>query len=402
MKVPLPDTEILDFIDERKSSDTNLCSTKISSDVSPDVLRVVANITHELKTPLHSILSVTSLLKSEVDGSLSPEQKKQIEIISRNGEHLLSLITDLLSFSSSSATSRVVRIEKISLAPFLQKIVQELEPLATRKNVRIILETSKTPEYIHSDQSLLFKIVSNLLGNAIKFSKDGDDISIIAEATRDIHTREVNGLQIQVIDSGIGMDLNTKERLFSAFFQHDASNTRKYGGVGLGLSLVKAAVDKLEGNISVQSEVSQGSIFTVEIPDLKDKLIQPEILFADDDESIRESMRIILEEQSYKVRLCTISNLMNYFVEKNPDILILDIGPPEYNGLKVLSEIRFNFKEMNVPVIGMSVSDSPKARSKAFSEGVSDLIAKPFELNEFLARINVQWERLLRLKEVVR
>ena len=353
-----------------------------------DAFRLVANLTHELKTPLHSILSVAGLLAAEVDGPISSEQKKQVEIIQRNGTHLLELINSLLNYSSGSAESRAPDLERVCPSHILKSIIDELSPLALNQGISLSLNSQRVPEYIYTDLSLFRRIIVNLLGNALKFTRTGGEVIVNLEGQT-----IGGGLFIEVIDTGIGMSSSTKESLFRAFYQEDGSNTREFGGVGLGLSLVKSAVEKLSGEISVESELGQGSIFRVRLPDQSAFVKIPEIHVVDEDSIARAGVTMLLREEGYNVWSGNFDQLSERLLSGVPDLLIIDVGPPSFHGLLVLKNIITLLPDAKIPVIGMSASVDPKSRLKAFDEGVSDLIAKPFESKELIVRVKTQLER---------
>jgi CheY-like chemotaxis protein len=351
-----------------------------------DPFRIIANLTHELKTPLHSILTVASLLKSEVDGVLNEEQQKQVGIILRNGEQLLELITDLLSHASGSTQTRRLNIRKINPLEVIRKLIQDVVPLAEQKKITIISEIEQCPKEFYSDEGLFYRIASNILGNAIKFSKSDGEVIISVEKSLS------RGIIIRIVDSGIGMNQTTKEKLFTAFYQEDASSTRQYGGVGLGLALVKSSIEQLGGSISVQSEPGEGSIFTIELPDISDRAVHHRILVADNDDGIQNALSMLLKKEGYEVEICSIPEMPERCLNSFPSLLLLDIGIVREAEIEVLRNAKKLLSEAGIPVIGMTTSSHPRERSRAFSEGVSDVLSKPFETEELLARVKLLLE----------
>jgi CheY-like chemotaxis protein len=351
-----------------------------------DPFRIIANLTHELKTPLHSILTVASLLKTEVDGGLNEEQQKQVGIILRNGEQLLELITDLLSHASSSTKTRRLNIKKINPFEGIKKLVQDVVPLAEQKKVTISSELEYCPKEFFSDEGLFYRIVSNILDNAIKFSKPEGEVYLSIEKSLS------QGMIIRIVDSGIGMNQTTKEKLFTAFYQEDASSTRQYGGVGLGLALVKSSIEQLGGSILVQSELGKGTIFTIELPDISDRAVHHRILIADNDDGIRNALKMLLKKEGYEVEICSIREMSEKCLNSFPSLLLLDIGIVGEAEMVVLQSAKKLLSEAGIPIIGMTTSSHPRERSRAFSEGVSDVLSKPFETEELIARVKLLLE----------
>lgn len=346
-----------------------------------DYLRHIANITHELKTPLHSILSVASLLSSEVDGPLNSEQKKQVAIINRNGENLLSLITSLLEYSAGSTGSNQLSLRALNLNRFIQELTEELRPVAEKKNLLLKLTLTECPDRFFTDKNLLRKIIVNLVSNAIKFSPVG--------AAIEINVWYETVLNIQIVDSGIGMSPDVKESVFKAFFQVDSSSTRTYGGVGLGLSLVKSACDKLSGSLDLQSEEGKGSIFTIKLPDLFSQAPKIKVLLIEEDESVREAIGYSLKDEGYELIVSSNDTIVKDLIHHEPTLIVLDILGSDKKGPDLISTIRSNAISKEIPILGMSANDDPRERADAFSKGVSDLMLKPFDMSEFLIRVNI-------------
>ena len=353
----------------------------LSSDtLTQDYLRHLANITHELKTPLHSILSVATLLSSEVDGPLNEEQKKQVSIISRNGENLLNLINSLLEYSASSTDSNKLSIVPIDLKRSMEDLYEELQPVAEKKQIKLKLNISECPQKFYTDISLLRKIIVNLVSNSIKFSPSHSVIEINAWMD--------SNLNLQIVDSGIGMSPEVKDQVFKAFFQADSSSTRLYGGVGLGLSLVRVACDKLNGTLELQSEQGKGSIFTVKIPDLFDLAPKIKVLLVEEDESVREAISYCIKDVGYQLILANPSEVINTIIQDQPTLIVLDVGSSDRKGAELVRNIRSTLAGAQIPILGMSANDEPKERAEAFALGITDLLLKPFDLSEFLVRIN--------------
>lgn len=345
-----------------------------------DYLRHLANITHELKTPLHSILSVATLLSSQVDGPLNEEQKKQVSIISRNGENLLDLINSLLEYSASSTDSNKLSVAPVDLKRSIEHLYEEIQPVAEKKDINIKLNISECPQKFYTDISLLRKILINLVSNSIKFSS--------ANSVIEINVWMDGFLNLQVVDSGIGMTPEVKDQVFKAFFQADSSSTRLYGGVGLGLSLVKAACDKLNGTLNLQSEDGKGSIFSVKIPDLYDLYPKIKVLLIEEDESVKDAISYCLKDVGYQLILAKPSEVINAIIQEQPTLIVLDVGSSDRKGAELVRNIRSTLAGTKIPILGMSANDEPKERAEAFSLGITDLLLKPFDLSEFLVRIN--------------
>ncbi|MCB0325027.1 MAG: response regulator [Bdellovibrionales bacterium] len=364
-----------------------MANEKDKSVAEDDFSRVVANLTHELKTPLHSMLAVASVLRSEVDGSLTTEQQRQVDIIIRNGEQLLELITDLLQFSSTSTTTRRLNLRRFDVRSFFDHLIGAIRPVAEKGNVSISTETEKLQRWFVSDKTLLQRIVGNLLSNAVKFSPDGGEISCFAETTKD------GSLHVQIADSGIGMPPEVVKQIFSQFYQGDSGDAKRFGGVGLGLALVQKSLELLGGAIEVQSEPGQGSLFTIRIPSAEHALETRKVLIVDSDASVRLSLKECLGGEGYQV--CFVDeagDVLSQIAELRPDLVMLDVAQ-DGRGFTQLADIRTTSWGRDLPILLMSALDGPQERGKGFELGASDFIVKPFDLAELIARVRSQVER---------
>lgn len=349
-------------------------------EVSLDPLRIIANLTHELKTPLHAIISTTSILQSEIDGKLSEEQKKQVSIVLRNSEHLLEMINSLLNYSSTLTPTRHLSIKKISVSKLIASLVAEIGSFALSRDIKLEFIDDSSKQEIFSDSDLLKRIISNLLSNALKFTKQDGTVSIYLQDSQGSNVRVV------IADTGVGMDQQTKENIFSAFYQADTSSTREYGGVGLGLSLVKSACSQIQAKIKVESELDKGSIFTVEIPDLRQKLRKRKAFFVSDDSALFDSLRLVLEDDLFELEKILFDEFYIRLNDLNQDIILLDdLGDESFYSLtNNLSKISLSARSNIICFL-----NTKKAEKRAFfiDAGFKDVLYKPFNSSELIEKI---------------
>ncbi|ADE35962.1 PAS domain S-box protein [Methanohalophilus mahii] len=216
----------------------------------------LANMSHELRTPLNSVIGFSDILLKEIKGELNDSQKKYISNISNGGRHLLDLINDILDLSKIEAGKMELACEDLNLDSVFSEIESVISPQAQKKSID--LEISKPADIeINADKSKIKQIIFNLLSNAIKFTDENGKVSMSAgEVDRD-------QVEITVKDTGIGIPEDKLDKIFDPFMQADSSTSRKYGGTGLGLPLVKEYVEMHGGEILVESEVGKGSVFTL-------------------------------------------------------------------------------------------------------------------------------------------
>lgn len=219
----------------------------------------VSNITHELLTPMTSIKGFTELLYNSTTGGINDEQKKSLKIILRNSQRLIKLINGLLDAAYLEKNMFELKFASVSMNDILTKAAQDVQPQAREKQITIIQEIPHLTE-IHGEEERLTRVITNVLSNAIKFTPDNGKVTIAAEENSDT-------VKISIADTGIGIPADKLSRIFERFYQVDGSTTRKYGGVGLGLSICKGIIEKHNGLIWAESGGNgNGSTFHIVLP----------------------------------------------------------------------------------------------------------------------------------------
>lgn len=218
----------------------------------------LANVNHELRTPLSSIIGYARLLRRETEGQISSLQRENLEDLLRNAERLLGLIDSLLDFAKIEAGKMDLKLEPVKIDALVQEAAAIIKPMLNGNSVHIILDISPDIAPLHTDREKLRQIILNLLGNAVKFTDRGE-IRISAY-------RQNADLELAVADNGIGIDPQDIDRIFDEFDRGRLTSDGKYRGTGLGLAIVKKLVDLLGGSVAVESNVGKGSTFRVTLP----------------------------------------------------------------------------------------------------------------------------------------
>ncbi|MDW7731903.1 MAG: PAS domain S-box protein [Methanolobus sp.] len=243
-------------ITERKKAEHSLIEAKMMAEENSRIKsEFLANMSHELRTPLTAILGFSDMLGSEMFGQLNEKQLRFADHIHKSGEHLLELINDVLDLSKIEAGKMELECENFSVSKVFAEIQTLMAPLAARKKIDLRIENNIQTTEIFADRLKFKQIMYNLLSNAIKFTPDQGKVLVVAK-------NNDNEIHVSVSDSGIGIPENRMEDIFNPFTQVDASNKRRYGGTGLGLTLVKQFVEMQNGRVWVESREGEGSTFT--------------------------------------------------------------------------------------------------------------------------------------------
>ncbi|TYO97288.1 MASE3 domain-containing protein [Desulfallas thermosapovorans] len=221
----------------------------------------LANTNHELRSPLTAIIAFTELLSDKETGPLNPLQRDYLNEISDSSHDLLNRVNEIAELSRIKAGKLVLNLEKVNLEEVITGVARRLKPQFENKGVDLKLSIAADLPAVRADHGRLGQILTNLMGNAIKFTAPGGWVRVNAALQP-----EDSKISVSVADNGIGIDLEEQVAVFKMFYQVDGTSSRKYGGTGIGLTLVKNLVEMHGGTITLQSNVGRGSLFTFTIP----------------------------------------------------------------------------------------------------------------------------------------
>ena len=377
-------------ITEKKKMLDDLIASKDKAEESDRLKSAfLANISHEIRTPMNGIMGFSELLK---DPHLSGEEKEEyIELINESGRRMLNLINDLLNISLIDAREAKLEIAETPVNLLLGDLQAFFKPEADKRGLRLSCSRALSDDasIIMRDRTKLTQVMTNLIQNAIKFtSKGGIDFG---------YTRNDEILEFYVIDSGIGIPADKKERIFDRFHQVNNSLTRDHEGAGLGLSISKAFVELLGGTIHVESVDGAGSNFSFTIPYTPLHLptadcqlpASPCILIAEDDAMSALLLKKSLKDENFTF-LCAENGWEAVeLVQVHPEInlVLMDIKMPVMNGYEATKLIKEH--RPLLPIIAQSAFTSKEERQKAKEAGCDDFITKPIRKDELLEKMQV-------------
>lgn len=369
----------------------------------------MANMSHELRTPLNAIIGYSEILTEEFEDNGDGQSLTDVRKIHVAGKHLLGLINDILDLSKIEAGKMEVFVETFPFSKFLDEIVATVGPLIEQKENVLIIQAKGELGAAQSDQTKIRQILFNLLSNAAKFTERG---TITVEATR-LNRDGRDWLQLCVADSGIGMTPEQLEKIFDAFTQAEESTTRSFGGTGLGLTISKRFCEMLGGQLTVESELGEGSRFLVCIPasfaassepgEVTVRTLQQavpaedfmprhnEILVVDDDPDARDLTRRFLEKEGYPVVTASSGiEALELLKHRHPMAITLDVMMPGMDGFAVLQTLKHDAALANIPVIMISMADHADI---GYAMGVTAYLNKPPDqkrLGEILQRYRTE------------
>lgn len=381
-------------IQNLKKSKQDLERAKKEADKANNIkTQFLANMSHEMRTPMNGIMGIAQLL---LYTKLDEQQKEYIELLKESSERLMRIINDILDLSKIESGEIKVSEKPFHLREVFEKMISEYKEII--KNKKLLFKTlydDKLPEVILGDELKMIQIISNVLGNAVKFTLQGE---IFLEFNRG----DDESIQIIIGDTGIGIPQESKEVIFDIFTQVDESNTRKFGGTGLGLAITKQLVNKMNGKIEVESELGKGSRFIITLPLVCENVIleaneekgnenlanEISILLAEDDLINQKVIHSLLEARGYEVDIAVNGEeVITKSKEKKYDVILMDISIPIIDGLEATKIIREAHINKNTPIIALTAHVYSSIREVCLQNGMNDYLAKPVKADELYEKI---------------
>jgi len=351
----------------------------------------LANMSHELRTPMNAIIGFSEILVERLQEKLEPKYVGFLRSILQSGQHLLSIINDILDLSKVEAGKMELYPETFAVQPAIESVCQVMKGLSGKKSIVFEIDVAEDARELETDHAKFKQILYNLLSNAVKFSKTNGVVIIRAR-------RNGENLSFSVIDRGIGIAPEHQAVIFDEFRQIDTATSRTYGGTGLGLSLVKKFVELQRGTVSLASTLGEGSDFTFTLPvrftsaSIPSPIVSPggvvippgeRVLVVEDEDEAFDTLGAYLQSAGYvPIRARSGEEALKLARVMNPRAITLDLVLPGMEGWQVLRQLKADPETCDIPVIIVSMLEN---RELALAFGAEDYFLKP-----------VDWPRLLR------
>jgi len=358
----------------------------------------IANISHELRTPIHAIIGFTDIL---LENEWDPERRKQIEAIKLASDTLLYLVNGILDLSKIEAGLFQFDMDDFEFRPVIENVFSILKLKAAHKQLKFSFSIeSDVPAYLTGDKHRLTQILLNLLDNALKFTIEGAVKLFIGVGAQQ---EDKVTLEFRIKDTGIGIPEHKVQSIFGRFTQAEEDTTRKYGGTGLGLNICKLLVEKQGGHISVTSTEGKGSEFsfslTFVIPSEISTLLTQQkpaerlatagrILMCEDNETIQYLTQKLVENTGWTLDIAANGLEGVELLKKGKyDLVLMDIQMPQMDGYQATQVIRGELKS-EVPIIALTAHSMIKEKGRCLAMGMNDYLSKPFDKKELLDKVS--------------
>jgi len=362
--------------------------------------RFLANMSHEIRTPLNAVLGFAELMQYT---SIDKRQEEYVEAIGSSGKVLLNLINDILDLSKIESGKDRIDIVDFNIINMVSSVLKMIGPKIKSSKVELVCNISEDmPVWLQGDPTRIRQILMNLLSNSAKFTHEGT-IHLSITEKRPADGKGVCFVVISVKDTGIGISKDKQKAVFDAFVQEDSSTTRKYGGTGLGLTIVNRLAESMGGNVMLFSEQGKGSEFIVTLPlnparesDALPSDIQKTELNIRNEIAPKELKVLLVEDNTVNIMLmlamleklgCAVDSAVDgreaveKIKEKEYDLVLMDIQMPLMNGYEATQEIRKTISK-GIPIVALTASVMKEDREMARTVGMNDYLAKPVSFNE--------------------
>ncbi len=405
----LLEQRVIERTEALEQANASLQEAKLATDAASQAKSMfLANMSHELRTPLNSILGFSNLLGRSPN--LTGKERDNLLTIHRSGEHLLGLINEVLEVAKIESGKVTLNLSMCDLGQVLNNIINMFRPRIDEKGLTFILERKdNVPQFINADIKKLEEILINILGNAVKFTDEGEiTLRVWSEPmglqeVKPLDSNDLVRLYLEVEDTGCGIAQEELSQVFTAFEQ-TASGRKVKEGTGLGMAITKAYVEQMGGTIEVRSRVGQWTIFTIRVPvemgkDFKDsdqailslvslpadQMGRYRVLIADDVPENRELLLQLVGLAGFQVREAVDGRqALELFHDWEPHLVFLDLKMPDMDGIEVTKAIRATVLGRDVPIVVVSAHVMGDSRQSVEEAGADGFLSKPIQEAEIL------------------
>lgn len=395
---------LISYFSVRRSNERALNANKAKTEF-------LANMSHEIRTPISGIIGLTDLMLSEQ--KLTPELSKNLKTVQRLGEHLSTIINDILDYSKIEVGKYVLNPEYFQLGEFLEQFLVPFSLEARKKGIEVEHKVAaNVPGIVYLDQKRLHQILINIVGNALKFTSKG----VVSLSISKVIDRNV--LVFSVKDTGIGIKENEDVDLFTPFTQADASTSKVYGGTGLGLTISKKLCELMGGSITYTSKASLGTEFRIEIPYDPDQFSSKKmvdrkpieenvniaglkVLVVDDNEiNLQVAKAVVAKFGPKKILTCSNgAEAIALFQAESPELILMDCQMPVMSGFEAATKIREiegRREDRPVVIVALTANVMNGDKEECLKAGMDDYLPKPLRKDELgqvlLKHLNIQKE----------
>jgi len=386
---------LLQEIEEHKKTDLKLqLARKQADNANRAKSRFLSNMSHEIRSPLNSIVGYAHILHQ--DPSIPEHRRQAVDTLKRSGDHLCSLIEDILDIARIEARKFDFKYQPMHFPSFIEHLVHLYQAQADDKGLSFNCQiTTALPQRVRADEKRVGQILMNLLGNAVKFTSNGGIVFRIGYSS--------GVASFQVIDTGSGIDTEQQQNIFQPFTRLDSPTGNAISGSGLGLTISKVLTEVMGGELLLQSEVGVGSTFSVRLllpslgPETDNEPQRPvmgyqgkrrRILVVDDQREHRELLLSLLEPLGFNLNEADSGEeCLLKAAEQQPDLILLDISMTGIDGIETAMHMREG--EHTMPIIILSANAYPTDRMAALNAGCNDFLAKPINVAELMHKLKL-------------
>ena len=410
LELRLNNKKLVMALEKQKAHNKQLEKLKEEADTANNTKsKFLANMTHELRTPLHGILNLAEFAISE---GTTEEKDNTLKSILKSAHYLSNIVNDILDFSKIEAGKLEIEHINFNLNDVISDVIKPQLQQASAKGIKLITSVdSKIAENLKGDPLRVSQILNNLCSNAIKFTKTGQvELKVSIKSS----TLQTQLLKFEVIDTGLGINETVQEHLFKEFHQADSSTSREYGGTGLGLSICARLSELMQGQLSFTSKIGKGSTFTYE--QSFELALLPSVAKQGSDITNLKGCTVLIAEDNKINQLIIVKMLkahnanliiaedgkecVKYFKEHSVDLIFMDIQMPEMDGIKATQAIRALPAGKTVPIIAMTANTLKQDIEHYLGIGMDGYLTKPFDKAKLNSLLNVYNPKNLNLKNL--